>query len=80
VSRKPKKQIDINVELCFGCGDCAVACPLNHLKKKGEDEEKITLKIRNGKVVLYRETCTGCGFCADYCPVEAITVIPIEAE
>jgi 4Fe-4S ferredoxin len=77
VPRKQKKQIDIELELCFGCGDCVVSCPINLVKEK-KGEKDVAMKVRNGKVVLYREICTGCGFCASYCPTKAITVIPVE--
>ncbi len=56
----------IDHELCTGCGQCILSCPMDVIRM---DEE--TCKA----VVKYVEDCMYCGFCID-CPEEAITIQP----
>jgi 4Fe-4S ferredoxin len=63
----PKTKLNTYPEICHGCGNCAVACPVNRLG------EKMTIEVENGIVsVINQENCRGCGTCIDACPVDAI--------
>lgn len=61
----------IDEELCIGCGDCDIACPMdviyfNDATKKAE--------------IKFQEDCMTCYNCELSCPVDAIYVDPIKAE
>lgn len=59
-----RKIIEINEELCNGCGICANACHEN------------AIKIINNKAKLIRDDyCDGLGACLPKCPVNAISFI-----
>lgn len=63
-----RKIIDINEDLCNGCGLCAKAC----------HEEAI--QMIDGKAKLIRDDyCDGLGDCLPTCPVNAISFIEREA-
>jgi energy-converting hydrogenase A subunit P len=74
-------RIDVDTDLCMGCGNCAVACPVNkvidaQMSHGGHaSTDELLLIVREGKSqVLHLEKCTGCKTCEDNCPTEAITV------
>ena len=65
---RPKTKLNIYPERCHGCGNCAVACPVNGLVG-----ENMTIEVENGAVsVINQDSCRGCGTCIDACPVGAI--------
>ena len=56
----------IDPDLCTGCGQCVLSCPM----------DVIRMDTGTGKAyVKYVEDCMYCGFCID-CPEEAITIVP----
>ncbi|MEM2934085.1 MAG: 4Fe-4S binding protein [Methanocellales archaeon] len=62
------RTINIAEDICVGCGDCSIACPLNKLGKQ-------TYEVVNGvSVNLGLEECNGCGLCAKVCPVSAVAI------
>jgi ferredoxin len=64
-----RKIIEIDKELCDGCGNCIVSCAEG------------ALKIVNGKAELTAERyCDGLGACLGECPTGALKVIEREAE
>ncbi|MFI3171245.1 MAG: 4Fe-4S binding protein [Eubacteriales bacterium] len=64
-----KKIIQINEDLCVGCGLCANTC------KQG------ALEIVNGKAKVTRDDyCDGIGNCMPVCPVGAITFSDIDVK
>lgn len=77
----------IHEELCFGCGNCVVACPVNVAEDptgcaigKGASSDKVILKVENGKVKAANiKTCRRfgkyrilCNACITPCPTKAI--------
>ncbi|CAL6041376.1 4Fe-4S_ferredoxin [Hexamita inflata] len=57
------KVIQINTELCIGCGACVDECPEN------------ALKVIDGKCKLVA-SCAKNGNCVSVCPVGALKQIP----
>lgn len=64
-----RKIIEINEEMCNGCGACAKAC------------HEGAIGMVNGKAKLLRDDyCDGLGNCLPVCPTNAITFVEREAE
>jgi NAD-dependent dihydropyrimidine dehydrogenase PreA subunit len=64
-----RKIIEINEELCNGCGECAPNCAEG------------ALKIIDGKARVISEIyCDGLGACLGHCPQGALKIIEREAE
>lgn len=80
----------IHEELCTGCGNCVVACPVNVANDphgtaigKGPTSEKVILRVINGKVHAFNvqecrrfgENRILCYACIDPCPTKAIEFV-----
>ncbi len=64
-----RKIVNINEELCNGCGNCIPKCAEG------------ALQIVNGKAKIIKETyCDGLGACLGQCPQGAITITEREAD
>ena len=64
-----RRIVNINEDLCNGCGSCILKC--------AED----ALQIVNGKARIIKDTyCDGLGACLGECPQGAITITDREAE
>jgi Fe-S-cluster-containing hydrogenase component 2 len=66
---KMRKIVEIDEQLCDGCGMCAIACAEG------------ALEIKDGKARLIKESyCDGLGGCLSGCPQGAVRVIEREAD
>ncbi len=54
--------VEVNKEMCVGCGACVGVCPVGALQL---DEE--------GKAESDVDVCIDCGGCIDTCPMGAIS-------
>ena len=64
-----RKIIEIDEELCDGCGQCAIACAEG------------AIEIIDGKAkVIFDNLCDGLGACIGECPTGALKIIEREAE
>lgn len=60
--------VEINDDLCNGCGKCAKACPIEAIRMEtSENSEK-----KKSKPVLNSSLCLGCGVCVLKCTVGAM--------
>jgi len=57
--------LELNPDLCIGCGECEKVCPHSVFKVI---DKKATLADKNG--------CMECGACVKNCPANALSVTP----
>lgn len=72
-----KFELQVKEELCTGCGNCMIACPINAMKFveiSGGKGGGVELAIEDGIVHLILEECNGCGTCIRACAQKAIEV------
>ncbi|HAX94137.1 MAG TPA: nitroreductase [Bacteroidales bacterium] len=63
-----EKKIEIDRDLCSGCGLCKDVCPTG------------VISFAEGKATASGEQCISCGHCAAICPQEAICVAATDEE
>ena len=61
-------EIEIDKDLCTGCGLCVAVCPTD------------TLSVKDGKAAVSGEASISCGHCEAVCPQKAIRVHTIDQE
>jgi 2-oxoglutarate ferredoxin oxidoreductase subunit delta len=66
-----KGTVQINQNLCKGCGLCVAACPVHIIELA---EQTVNAKGYSPATVTAPGECTGCGNCALMCPDSGITV------
>lgn len=59
--------IEINTDICNGCGMCAAICP-DYVLHKNKETGRIDIR--------YPLQCCACGHCMAICPLDAITGLP----
>ncbi|MCD6500622.1 DUF362 domain-containing protein [bacterium] len=55
-------RLEINPDLCQGCGTCQSECPVK------------AISIKNDKAQIDYQKCIGCGKCISVCPFEAVEI------
>ena len=62
--------LEIDVEMCKGCGLCVDTCPIDYLQMSSKTNKKNYFypAVNNSK------ECTGCGLCYIVCPDFCIVV------
>ena len=76
----------VNRDICHGCGNCVVACPINAKRSseiaggKGVSGDIIpTLVVEDGAVrIRDNSECTNCATCIKACPIHAIKLEVVE--
>lgn len=68
-------KLEVKEEICSGCGNCVVACPINALRVaevSGGKGGGVELKIEDGISYVISDTCNGCGVCVRSCSQKAM--------
>ncbi|KAF5083344.1 4Fe-4S binding protein [Methanobacterium aggregans] len=73
-------------ELCHGCGNCVISCPVNALNspevaggKGPTDDADLIMIVEDGEINLkHVNLCGKCGTCVETCPVNAIKLEKLE--
>ena len=59
--------IEIDKELCNGCGECVKSCAVDVIRMDKEEKKA---------VITYPHDCMLCELCAFFCPTDAIILTP----
>ncbi|MFP4558801.1 MAG: Coenzyme F420 hydrogenase/dehydrogenase, beta subunit C-terminal domain [Archaeoglobaceae archaeon] len=70
-------ELIVDEDLCTGCGNCAIVCPVNFPMHYNDKKE---IKIEGGKIRVIGGLCNGCGLCVESCPFKALSLNIMESE
>ena len=59
-----------NSAKCTGCGQCQLACALEHFREETPDKSAILVRIKQASWQV--DVCNQCGYCLVSCPAGAI--------
>ncbi|HUW91095.1 MAG TPA: 4Fe-4S binding protein [Candidatus Nanopelagicaceae bacterium] len=62
ITRMEGVEVEVNSEICVGCGKCFKVCIYD------------AMKMVDGKALIDQDECKGCGRCERECPNEAISI------
>lgn len=66
-------EVDLDIELCHGCGYCVLFCPRGCIEFSGEQPGPMYSGYEVPRFI-HQERCNGCGICSRMCPCGAIEV------
>ncbi len=71
---QPKRKVEVNAEVCNGCGLCVESCPRKALTLSAEPNRRGVRPVQH-----VDEVCAACGTCHYFCPESrAITVCRLD--
>ncbi|MFW6207618.1 MAG: ATP-binding protein [Spirochaetota bacterium] len=68
--------VQVNSELCIGCGICLARCPMEALTLEKTTASGPAESRAKQTAVLAPQRCIGCGVCVHSCPVNALAMHP----
>ncbi len=74
-------ELKVEDELCSGCGNCSVSCPINALMvldAAGGKGGGVEFIVEGGNALWLSDTCNGCGICVKACAYDALTLKAVE--
>ncbi len=70
-------KLAVKAELCTGCCNCVITCPINALmvtETSGGKGGGFELAVEGGAAIVLSRECNGCGRCVEACPTNALSI------
>lgn len=71
-------KLAVKEELCTGCCNCMITCPINALmvieNSGGKGGDGFEFKVEGGSAIVLSKECNGCGRCVEACPTGALGI------